>query len=187
MSDLISNFEGLDNAENAGGAPWFQIVLPQDIDTIPDVILNSINAAITLNSGALAYNMMATVGTVGWSETSEKVDGVDIYSSTFSWVIPKDRNDILTYAQTVNGKGVVAIVRDANGINRLMGTKDSPADFRRSVRKLGNIDGSDRNEHIYEITLTGMAPVPFYSIPTPLPVPLADFYSGDFYGGDFDT
>lgn len=170
MSTLINNFDRLQNAINAGGAPWFQVVLPADIDTIPDRQLDQIPTAITLVSGANAYNIMATTGSPQWTETPRQVNGRLVYTSVFSFVIPKDRADVLNYAQHLNNRGVVAIVRDANGQNRLMGTKAEPATFRMSTRTLGNTSGN-RNEHRYEIVLTSAKPVPFYSVTTHLPSP----------------
>lgn len=170
MSTLINNFEPLQNADNAGGAPWFQVVLPADIDTIPDRILDQIGSAITLNSGAVAYNIKATTGTVQWNETPQLVDGRQQYVSVFSFVIPKDRADVLNYAQHLNNRGVVAIVRDANGQSRLMGTKEEPATFRLATRTLGTPQNG-RNEHRYEIVLTSAKPVPFYEVTAHLPAP----------------
>lgn len=167
---LINNFDNLQNADNASGAPWFQVVLPADVATIPDAILDQIGTAITLNGGATAYNIMATVGTVQWTEQPQDVDGRQQYRSVFSFVIPKDRADVLTYAQYLNNRGVIAIVRDANGQSRLMGTVDEPATFRMASRTLGNADGQ-RNEHLYEIVLTSNRPVPFYQVSTHLPAP----------------
>lgn len=170
MSTLINNIDRLENAPNAGGAPWFQVVLPADIDTIPDRILDQIGSAITLNSGASAYNIMATTGSVQWNEQPQQVDGRQQYVSVFSFVIPKDRADVLNYAQHLNNRGVVAIVRDANDQSRLMGTKAEPATFRLSTRTLGGTQNG-RNEHRYEIVLTSAKPVPFYEVSTHLPVP----------------
>lgn len=167
---LINNLNGLLNAENASGAPWFQVVRPEDVDTIPDVIQDQISTAITLNVGATAYNIMATVGTAQWSETPQEVSGRLQYKSVFSFVIPKDRADILNYAKHLNNRGVIAIVRDANGQNRLMGTASEPATFRLSTRTLGN-QGGQRNEHLYEIVLNSPDPVPFYQVTTHLPAP----------------
>lgn len=167
---LINNFDSLQNADNASGAPWFQVVKPEDVATIPDVVLDQIGTAITLNSGATAFNIMATVGTVQWSETPQTVDGRLQYRSVFSFVIPKDRADVLNYAQHLNNRGVIAIVRDANGQSRLMGTVDEPATFRMASRTLGNTDGQ-RNEHLYEIVLTSPKPVPFYQVSAHLPAP----------------
>jgi len=170
MSTLINNFEGLSNAPNAGGAPWFQVVLPADIDTIPDRVLDQISTAITLQSGSNAYNIKPTVGSIGWTESARQINGRPEYTSVFSFVIPKDRPDVLNYAQHLNNRGVVAIVRDANGQNRLMGTKDEPATFRMASRTLGSAGGG-RNEHRYEIALTSAKPVPFYEVTTHLPAP----------------
>ena len=168
---LINNFDGLLNADNASGAPWFQVVKPADVATIPDVVLDQISTAITLNGGATAYNIMATVGTVQWSEVPQDVNGRLSYKSVFSFVIPKDRADVLNYAQHLNNRGVIAIVRDANGQNRLMGTIDEPATFKLSSRTLGNAEGQ-RNEHIYEISLVSPRPVPFYQVTDHLPAPV---------------
>ncbi|MGB1317064.1 MAG: hypothetical protein ACPG5W_02590 [Flavobacteriales bacterium] len=170
MSSLINNIDRLENDENAGGGPWFQVVLPGDIDSIPDVINNSVGSAITLNSGATAYNIMATVGTVRWSEKPQDAGGRDSYPTTVSFVIPKDRADVLEYAQHLNDKGVVAVVEDANGQKRLLGTKEQPALFRRSLRTMGSVDG-ERNEHRYEIVLNSNAPIPFYLATAHLPSP----------------
>lgn len=170
MSTLINNFNRLENALNAGGAPWFQVVLPADIDTIPDRQLDQIPTAITLVGGANAYNILATTGSVQWTETPRPVNGRLEYTSVYSFVIPKDRADVLNYAQHLNNRGVVAIVRDANGQNRLMGTKNEPATFRLNTRTLGSA-GGNRNEHRYEIVLTSAKPVPFYDVNTHLPVP----------------
>lgn len=167
---LINNFENLQNAENASGAPWFQVVRPEDVASIPDVILDQISSAITLNGGANAYNIMATVGTVQWSETPETVGGRLQYKSVFSFVIPKDRADVLNYAQHLNNRGVIAVVRDANGQKRLMGTAEEPALFRLATRTLGHPQGQ-RNEHRYEIILTSSKPVPFYQVNSHLPYP----------------
>ena len=167
---LINNFDGLLNADNASGAPWFQVVLPEDVDTMPDTILDQIGSAITLNGGATAFNIMATVGTVQWTEAPQQVDGRQMYRSVFSFIIPKDRADVLTYAKHLNNRGVIAIVRDANGQSRLMGTVDEPATFRLATRTLGNAEGQ-RNEHQYEIVLTSANPVPFYQVSSHLPAP----------------
>jgi hypothetical protein len=167
---LINNFDGLLNADNASGAPWFQVVKPEDVASIPDVMLDQINTAITLNGGAVAFNIMATVGTVQWSETPQTVDGRLQYKSVFSFIIPKDRADVLNYAQHLNNRGVIAIVRDANGQSRLMGTVAEPATFRLATRTLGNQEGQ-RNEHLYEIVLTSPKPVPFYQVSSHLPAP----------------
>lgn len=170
MSTLVNNFPRLDNDENAGGAPWFQVVVAEDVDTIPDVISDVIATAITLLAGKTAYNIMATVGTVNWNESTQAAGGRDLHQARCSFIIPKDRADILQYARTLNNKGVVAIVRDANGQNRLMGTKSTPALFRRVTRGLGSIAG-DRNQQVYEIVFTSKDPIPFYQVTTHLPVP----------------
>jgi hypothetical protein len=167
---LINNFDSLQNAPNASGAPWFQVVRPEDVASIPDVILDQISSAITLNGGAYAYNIMATVGTVQWSESTQQMGGRTVYKSVFSFVIPKDRADVLNYAKHLNNRGVIAIVRDANGQNRLMGTADEPATFQLSARTLGQARGG-RNEHRYEIVLVSGKPVPFYEVTTHLPAP----------------
>ena len=170
MSTLINNFDSLQNSPNASGAPWFQVVRPEDVDTIPDVILDQISSAITLVGGATAYNMKATVGTVQWSETTQEVGGRLQYTSVFSFVIPKDRADVLNYAKHLNNRGVIAIVRDANGQNRLMGTAEEPATFQMATRSLGHQQGG-RNEHRYEIVLVSGKPVPFYQVTAHLPSP----------------
>lgn len=167
---LINNIDGLENSPNAGGAPWFQVVLPNDVATIPDVVLDQITTAITLNSGAFAYNVNPTVGTVGFTENTENVRGRTVYSGRFSFSIPKDRADILNYTKHLNNKGVIAIVRDANGQKRLMGTKDQPAYMRMVTRTLGTTTGG-RNQYQFEIVLSSPDPIPFYEVSTHLPAP----------------
>lgn len=167
---MLNNFDALDGDENAGGAPWFQIIAPSDIDSIPDKILNRISSAVVLNGGATAFNIKPVVGTVRWSEVPKEVEGRDSYTSVCSFVIAKDRVDVLEYSIHLYNKGVVAIVRDANGQSRLMGTANEPASFRRVNRTIGSAEG-ERNEHRYEIVITGGHPVPFYEVTTSLPAP----------------
>lgn len=168
---LINNFDSLESSENPSGAPWFQVVRPEDVSAIPDVILDQISTAITLAGGATAYNMKATVGTVDWVENTEDVGGRDIHTARMTFVIPKDRADVLNYARELNNKGVIAIVRDASDQRRLMGSIEEPAVFRRVTRTTGKLGGAERNQHVYEIVYSGRNPVPFYQVTTHLPAP----------------
>lgn len=166
---LINNFDRLESQDNAGGAQWFQVVKPEDVATFPDVVLESAATALTLNSGAYAYNIMATVGTVVWSESTSMANGRPVYTARLTFVIPKDRNDILTYARHLNNRGVVAIVTDANGQRRLMGTPNEPATFGYATRTTGNFDA--RNEFQFEIYVESPNPIPFYQPSANLPAP----------------
>jgi hypothetical protein len=147
--------------ENMGGIVSIVALSIIDIQTWPALSQDGTEyeAAITLKSGKVWYDMLSSANFSDFTESAEDTDSGVVYKSSVNISIPKFDSDSVSL-NLVNKPAMILKITDANGVSFIMGDPTRPVTIMNN-RNSGRIP-SDRNEFKIEISHSAPFPCPLY-------------------------
>lgn len=135
--------------DNIGGIEKFQFIPVDDIVFIPRDSNHIINAGIVLKQGARWSNVYMTEGSFGYKETLKKNAHGNSYNNKLVGFVPKDREDLAELFDEMEGSRYVAIYYDNNGKTKLMGSLESPLQFKADLDTKNKASGLNGHKIIF--------------------------------------
>ena len=119
-----------------------------------------VNEAICHYSDSPATYIEGVRDSVVFNEEVSVVDGVPVYTSTVTAIVPKYRPFVMDQLMKWDKKRFIVVVPDRNGKNVIIGSQDQPCFF--SINKRGSKGSFDERNEI-EISFTVTRPAPAYN------------------------
>lgn len=133
-----------------GGAVDLYLILAEDVDNIPAAVDGAITTDITVKAGSSFKRFEFAPGTCKVSHPSVGEDGSISAESLVDFIVGNDDAAALSmFNEMMNGR-FIAIVDQASGVKRLVGTKRAPA-ILRAVGYDGGADQPDRNATTFQL------------------------------------
>ncbi|MBC6698069.1 hypothetical protein [Hymenobacter sp. BT190] len=162
-----------ENAANIGGmAGSIYAARPSWIKTLPEPVDAAdggltVTTAIVMETGKKFIDIYATRNSAGFEEKpAGELDGKS-WEQTLSWFHPKIREGLLKVRQAINNGPWIFLAKDANGLMRIVGSKDLPAYSMEGAMGPGT-EPKSRNGANFNVQAASGRPALIYTGPIPL-------------------
>ena len=151
--------------DNIGGLEKFQFIPVNDIISIPRATNHVITEAITIDalSGAQWFDAYVTEGSLGYKETEKKNQHGNSYDRILVGLVPKDTETLADLFDEMEGFRYVIIYTDNNGKKKVVGSIESPLQFKADMDT--KVDANGRNGHPITFFGSSSHKAYFYNLP----------------------
>lgn len=130
---------------NLGGLLKFKIIPVEHVSSIDIANNHVIEKPVVLNQGKYWYDVYATLGTIGYSETQKETENGSQFECVLSAVVPKDETINAHNFNTMRNQKFIIDYTDSNGMRKLVGSKEEPLFFKSEFTTKEEVAG--RNQH----------------------------------------
>lgn len=125
MKDILP----LNENDNVGGVETIEFALVSDIASIPDVVEMKVPTGIIMNTGKRFYKAPVTLESTLFADTATDSEHGKSYEKSITGFCPCDCNENAAQFDEMENARFVVIVKDNNGVKRIVGTIAEPLQF----------------------------------------------------------
>lgn len=163
---------------NTAGCYRLDLVDVGDVTSVPEEVDGNVPSDVVLASGKQWTTIEPTTFTIDYDETAVLENGATRYEAVASFVVPKDRPELLPVLAGMHRRRVLCTVHTLNQDSAqpgeqhllLMGNKEEPAQAMLVKRRTGaDPTSTDRNQVELVVRWVRDTPTPFYLGDPPAP------------------
>ncbi|HNW90987.1 MAG TPA: hypothetical protein PK664_06540 [Paludibacteraceae bacterium] len=154
------------NMETMGGCESFLFAPKEDILLIPAVVNNVIAQEIQFYGSNTFYFGAAIMDTLSFSEEQQDGDPGASFKTEITGMVPRLTAEYLDLFNEMRRHRFVVLVKDNNGLSRLVGTKSTGMKF--WFKQSTKTTPSGLNGFEFGFSLSSEKPAPFYTYTEPV-------------------
>lgn len=127
---MKTDIEPLLDADNIGGSNALKFAYVDDVESIPDAIMQTVDQAIVMKTGKRFYDLPFTIETLGFTDTQSDSENGAMYEKSVKGFCPCDVSTNAAAFNYMENSRFILVVNDNNGLRRIIGTVAEPLQFK---------------------------------------------------------
>ncbi len=156
----MNSFPAIDQNEQAGGNSGFKFAPHSYVYAIPIPVAGKVVTEINMNGDYEFMDGISAIDTLVFEETFQEVAAGKVWQESVKGFYPKYTEDINELMHEMAAFRFILIVKDKNGISRIVGNVTEPLKFRYQMSSGGRV--ADKSGLEFEFSGVCTSPAPVY-------------------------
>lgn len=127
---MKTDIEPLLEADNIGGSNALKFAYVDDVESIPDAVMQTVDMAIVMKAGKRFYDLPFTLETLGFTDTQADSENGALYDKSVNGFCPCDVTMNAGVFNYMENSRFILVIDDNNGLRRIVGTVAEPLQFK---------------------------------------------------------